>query len=66
VCGETFKHREAGRRHSKASHPGSTSSITFKPTETIGKLNTFAIKKLSPEEVANADKSSIQSSLIPK
>ena len=29
-------------------------SITFKPMETIGKLTTFAIKKLSPEEVAKA------------
>ena len=54
VCGETFKHREAGRRHSKATHPGTTGSITYKPTDSIGELATFAIKKLSPEEVAKA------------
>ena len=55
LCGETFKHREAGRRHSKATHPGSAGNITFKSTETIGKLNNFAIKKLSAEEVAKAE-----------
>lgn len=59
ICGETFKHREAGRRHSKAAHSGTTGNITFKSTESIGKLNTVAIKKLSPEEVAKAEHASL-------
>eukprot|EP00092_Neocalanus_flemingeri_P019471 GFUD01021094.1.p1 GENE.GFUD01021094.1~~GFUD01021094.1.p1 ORF type:complete len:574 (+),score=138.69 GFUD01021094.1:68-1789(+) len=54
VCGETFKHREAGRRHSKSTHPGTAGSITYKPTDTIGELATFAIKKLSAEEISKA------------
>jgi len=54
VCGSTFKHREAGRRHSKAVHPGIIGSIAYKPTEAIGQLATFAIKKLSQEEVDEA------------
>ena len=52
ICGEMFKHREAGRRHSKSVHPDSISSITFKPTEAIGQLNSVAIKKLDKSIVS--------------
>jgi len=53
TCGESFRHREAGRRHIKAAHPGVEASITFKPSDTIGELSKTAVKKLTPSEIAN-------------